>query len=272
MTRGSHSVQTKFGEFLVKITALFQFFVVLMLGPISFVCAQGQFLDADVVKLRYVDEGAGTPVFLVHGFTGRVEFLRRTGIIDALVESGYRVIAFDNRGHGKSDKPHDPAMYGMEMVFDIERLLDHLEIEKAHFIGYSMGARLVNRFRDLHSERFLSATLGGYCWGRASTPYTRDDIENFMRSRDTFASEHIDALAATRPLAAVWELDEETLGRNTTPTLIIVGDQDDRQPFSKAMVSLMPKSEVKVVHGTHLTALADPMYVEALLGFLGANN
>ena len=135
-----------------------------------------------------------------------------------------------------------------------------------------MGARLVNRFRDLHSERFLSATLGGYGWGRASTPYTRDDIENFMRSRDTFASEDIDALAATRPLAAVWELDEETLGKNTIPTLIIVGDQDDRQPFSEAMVSLMPKSEIQIVPGTHSTALADPIYVEALLSFLDANN
>ena len=93
-----------------------------------------------------------------------------------------------------------------------------------------------------------------------------------MRSRDTFASEDIDALAATRPLAAVWELDEETLGRNTTPTLIIVGDQDDRQPFSEAMVSLMPKSEIQIVPGTHSTAHADPMYVEALLSFLDANN
>jgi pimeloyl-ACP methyl ester carboxylesterase len=256
----------------VKRTALFQFFVMLMLGPISSVCAQDQFLEVDDVTLRYVDRGEGTPVLLVHGLTARVESWERTGIIAALVESGFRVVAFDNRGHGRSDKPHDPAMYGMEMVFDIERLLDYLDIEQAHFIGYSMGARLVNRFRDLHSQRCLTVTLGGYGWGRASTPYTQKDIEEFMRARGTLDSVDTEALAATRPLAAVWELDEESLGRNTIPTLIIVGDQDDRQPFSEAMVSLMPKSEIQIVPGTHSTALADPMYVEALLSFLDANN
>lgn len=254
----------------MKIVAIFGVLATLIFGQTTLVWAEDQFLSVDGVTLRYVDQGEGIPVLLVHGFTGRVEM--QAGVIDALVDSDYRVVAYDNRGHGKSDKPHDPDLYGMEMVHDIGRLLDHLEIEKAHFIGYSMGARLVNRFRDLHSERFLSATLGGYGWGRASTPYTRDDIENFMRSRDTFASEDFDALAATRPLAAVWELDEEALQRNTVPTLIIVGDQDDRLPLSEAMVRIMPKSEVKIVHGTHQTAPADPMFVEGLLNFLNANN
>src|SRR5262249_23725638 len=92
------------------------------------------------------------------------------GVIKALAKD-YRVIAFDNRGHGKSGKPHDPKKYGAEMVEDAVRLLDHLKLKKAHVAGYSMGAMLTARLLAAHPERVLTATLGG------AGPARKDDGE-----------------------------------------------------------------------------------------------
>src|SRR5687768_4398772 len=73
----------------------------------------------------------------------------------------YRVLAIDFRGHGKSDKPHDPKAYGKEMAEDVVRLLDHLKVRKAHVVGYSMGAVVAGRLLASHPDRLLSVTFGG---------------------------------------------------------------------------------------------------------------
>src|SRR5690242_5012425 len=95
--------------------------------------AQGtdsQFFDSNGVRIAYADKGAGDPVVLIHGFTGSyARHFQGPGVIDALTAAGYRTIAVDCRGHGESDKPHDPNAYGLEMVADVVRLLDHLHIQ-----------------------------------------------------------------------------------------------------------------------------------------------
>ncbi|HST08400.1 MAG TPA: alpha/beta fold hydrolase, partial [Gemmatimonadaceae bacterium] len=74
--------------------------------------AQDQYFDSDGVRIRYVVEGAGGPVVLVHGFAGRLEAWRTHGILENLARD-HRVIAFDMRGHGKSAKPRDPKADGL---------------------------------------------------------------------------------------------------------------------------------------------------------------
>src|SRR5437868_6302884 len=102
--------------------------------------AAGAFFDSNGVKIHYMDTGEGTPVMLIHGFTHSLaQDWETPGTIAALQHSGYRVIALDCRGHGESDKPHEVTKYGLEMVQDVIRLLDHLHIEHAHIVGYSMG-------------------------------------------------------------------------------------------------------------------------------------
>ena len=82
----------------------------------------------------------GQPVVLLHGFSGSLDTgWVETGVLPTLA-SDYRVIALDSRGHGKSDKPHDPQSYGLQMGQDVVRLLDHLHIARAHIVGHSMGA------------------------------------------------------------------------------------------------------------------------------------
>lgn len=135
-------------------------FVFALLLWTAAVLAQDRFLDSGGVRIRYVDHGAGTAVVLVHGFTASIEpAWIETGILPSLARD-YRVVAFDLRGHGKSGKPHDPRAYD-EMGLDAIRLLDHLGIQKAHIVGYSLGGIIVAKLLTTHHDRFLSAVLGG---------------------------------------------------------------------------------------------------------------
>ena len=102
---------------------------------------EDKFFDSKGVKIRYVDVGRGEPVVLIHGFSSSLDAnWGAPRIIDTLAKD-FRVIALDCRGHGKSDKPHDGSKYGNEMIEDVARLMDHLNIPKAHIVGYSRAGR-----------------------------------------------------------------------------------------------------------------------------------
>jgi pimeloyl-ACP methyl ester carboxylesterase len=136
-------------------------FLALLALPSQALCAEDNYFDSNGVKIRYTVEGKGEAVLLIHGFTANIEIQWGIPGILPILAKKYQVIAFDNRGHGKSGKPHDVKKYGMEMVEDAVRLLDHLKIDKAHVVGYSMGAMLTSKLMVTHPERLLSATLGG---------------------------------------------------------------------------------------------------------------
>lgn len=83
------------------------------------------------------------------------------GYVSSLKED-YRLILLDARGHGSSDKPHDPEAYDVKhRVGDVVAILDELEIEKAHFIGYSMGGWVGFGLAQCAPERIHSLILGG---------------------------------------------------------------------------------------------------------------
>ena len=126
--------------------------------------AEDFFFDSAGVRIHYVVEGKGEPVVLVHGFAVDIASnWAEPGIIKGLADR-YQVIAIDNRGHGRSDKPHDPQQYGVNMVSDVTRLLDHLNIQKAHIVGYSMGGNIAGVFLTDHPERVRTAILGATPW------------------------------------------------------------------------------------------------------------
>src|SRR3989440_11465834 len=101
-----------------------------------------QLTSFDGTRLAYEDDGAGALVLLLHGFAGdHIVNWVRPGVVDALVAAGYRVVAPDARGHGASDKPHDPAAYeGDAMTRDARLVLDASGADAAFVVGYSMGA------------------------------------------------------------------------------------------------------------------------------------
>jgi pimeloyl-ACP methyl ester carboxylesterase len=117
------------------------------------------------IRIHYEVEGKGPPLLLQHGATGSLEDWRDIGHVEAL-EDDFRLVIVDARGHGGSDKPHDPAAYTMRlMASDVVAVLDDLSIERAHYWGYSMGA-MMGWWEAIYApERFRSLILGG------RTPY-----------------------------------------------------------------------------------------------------
>ena len=119
------------------------------------------FFDSDGTKIHYLTAGEGEPVILIHGFTGSAwSNWVEPGVFGTLAKS-FRVIAIDVRGHGKSDKHYDPAAYGTLMAQDVLNLMDHLEIDKAHVGGYSMGGFLTMKLIAMEPSRFESAIVAG---------------------------------------------------------------------------------------------------------------
>jgi pimeloyl-ACP methyl ester carboxylesterase len=136
-------------------------------AAISVVTAQpsappDHFFDSNGVQIRYVEQGAGSPVVMLHGYTGTADRHFIANGVFADVAKDHRAIAMDLRAHGKSGKPHDPRMYGDEMANDVVRLLDHLEIRRAHILGYSLGAMIAGRLVTTHADRLLSVAFIGH--------------------------------------------------------------------------------------------------------------
>jgi pimeloyl-ACP methyl ester carboxylesterase len=117
----------------------------------------GRYADFNGVKVHYIDRGQGEPIVLLHGGTSNLESWVTTGVV-ANLQKDYRVIAFDARGSGKSDKPREPKAYGRQQALDVPRLLDALKLDRAHIVGFSLGASTVAQLLTLHPERFLTAT------------------------------------------------------------------------------------------------------------------
>src|ERR1700719_5116735 len=119
--------------------------------------------SAGLVELAYLDEGDGDPIVLVHGFASNKEVnWVHPGWVSTLARAGRRAIALDNRGHGASTKLYDPALYGSAlMAEDVRALIDHLGIDRADIMGYSMGARITAFLALAHPECLRSAILGG---------------------------------------------------------------------------------------------------------------
>ena len=132
---------------------------------------EDQYLDASGVKIRYIDTGKGKAIVLLHGGGSNLESWTSQGVVDNLAKD-FRVIAFDARGHGKSDSPRDPDAYGRQQALDVVRILDALKIQRAHIIGFSLGSSTVAQLLTLHPERFLA---GVQVAGAGRTPQEAND-------------------------------------------------------------------------------------------------
>jgi pimeloyl-ACP methyl ester carboxylesterase len=279
--------------------SVWAFVCALLLGLAPAVRAEDKSFDSNGVKVRYTDQGKGEPVLLIHGFGANVEMQWAVpGVIKALAKD-YRVIALDNRGHGKSGKPHDPKQYGMEMVEDAVRLLDHLKIKKTHVVGYSMGAMITAKLLVTHPDRLLSATLGG------AGAMTKDNrvqhfVEQLADSLDR--GKGIDVLieALTPPgrpklpaeqvklinkvfisfndakaLAAVvrgWKdlaISDAELKASRVPTLALIGADDPLKQGVDLLQGRLPDLKVVVIKGAdHITAFTRPEFLANLRSFL----
>lgn len=269
--------------------------LILGIAPALFAEDAGQFFDSNGVQIHYIDKGAGEPVVLMHGLNGdyqRAWFDR--GIPQALLDEGYRVLALDGRAHGQSGAPHDPAQYGPEMALDIARLLNHVGLERAHMVGYSMGAAIVGKLRAMHSERFITLTLGGNGWIQQDGPVPRrsalaDELEQgkgFMpfyrrlypdwseEEREARSAQRVARLSDVRATVAMlrgndFGVTEESLRMNTVPTLAIIGGADPLKQRVDALQGVMKHLETVVIPGAdHSAVTRHPDFIASLLEFL----
>lgn len=114
------------------------------------------------------DGGRGVPVVFHGGFGEPIDLVRASALARAVPVGEFRHIYVDHRGHGHSDKPHDPKAYALPLrVADAMAVLDELDIERAHFVGTSWGGRLGFGIGEHVPERVLSLVIGGqqpYRW------------------------------------------------------------------------------------------------------------
>lgn len=230
--------------------------------------------DSDGVKIRYVSAGDGPPVVLLHGFSGSADGAWiNPGTFSAIAVAGYRVIAIDHRGHGQSDKPHDPEGYGVQMAEDVRRLLDHLDITQAHIIGYSMGGKIANTFRARHPDRLLTLTLGGYGWPWEGREMSFEEALANMTNRQVLPGNDMHALAAYSVRSNELVPAADNLRANKIPVLSLVGTEDEAVPRSEVDTLRQTMSSVQAIDmpGTHAGAdgaLYKPQFANEIIVFL----
>lgn len=242
--------------------------------------------QSDGLTIAYSDEGEGDPILLIHGFaSSRDVNWRNTGWIDTLVRSGRRVVAVDNRGHGESDKPHDPARYRVAlMAEDARRLLDHLALPRADVMGYSMGARISAFLALAHGDRVRSVVFGGLGMGLVDGTGPWEPIVEALEAASAADIQHKTGLMFRRfaeqtggdlaALAACMRASREPLtaeqvGRITAPALVAVGTRDVIAGEPEGLAALLPNGRALAIPDRdHMLAVGDKVYKAGVLAFL----
>jgi pimeloyl-ACP methyl ester carboxylesterase len=184
----------------------------------------------------------------------------------AQLANHYQVIAFDNRGHGQSGKPEAEDQYGVQMAVDVVRLMDHLQLPKAHVVGYSLGGMITMRLLTLHPERVSSAVLGGMGWLKAGSP-----LQHFWDAFQTRGGSNVPAacLAGIAKLAVT----EAEVKLVRVPVSIIVGDRDPcRRLYVEPLVRVRPDwPEHLIKDAGHLNCIMKPEFKAQIEAALARN-
>jgi len=211
------------------------------------------------VRIHYTVQGQGEPLILIHGLysSGRQNW-DAPGITAALAAQ-FQVITFDLRGHGASDKPRAEGDYGVNMVEDVVRLMDHLHLQKARVAGYSLGAIIALKLVALHPDRVQSTVLGGMGWLRAGSPFQR--LWQTMKGPDSGSVPP----ACVHGIAEL-AVSEASVRAVRTPVSVIVGDRDPcRSMYVEPLRFVRPDWPVKVIVGAgHVNCIFKPDFLAQL--------
>jgi pimeloyl-ACP methyl ester carboxylesterase len=240
------------------------------------------------IEIAFLDEGEGEPIVLVHGFASNKE-VNWVGPswTATLTGAGRRVIALDNRGHGQSTKLYDPVDYhtGL-MADDVRALLDHLRLERADVMGYSMGARICAFLAVKHPDCVGSVVFGGLgiklvegaglpdSIAEALEPPSLADVADPVgRMFRAFAEQ---TKSDRRALAACIRGSRQTLSREEVasiqaPVLVAVGSKDPIAGSPHALAELLPKGQaLEIPDRDHMLAVGDKVFKAGVIKFLNA--
>jgi pimeloyl-ACP methyl ester carboxylesterase len=247
------------------------------------------------IKIAYDDIAPQAPakgvVVLVHGFaTNRDENWKRLGWYTAFSRKGFRVLAFDHRGHGESDKPHDAANYNRDaMAADITGLMDHVGVGQADLMGYSMGGRLSLEAALNHPDRFTTLVVGGI-GGRmlpnaepppgpaptmtmaqamqAEDPSVITDptMKGFRQFADQQGDDRLALAACSQGQGSPLDLDR--LAGLAMPVLVVAGSRDQLAGDPQALADVIPGAKSVTLPGCdHFSAIPHALYKSAVFDF-----
>jgi pimeloyl-ACP methyl ester carboxylesterase len=232
------------------------------------------YTDNDGVRIYYEVVGKGQPLLMYHPFGYDHTYWSNPdeNWVQGL-QNDCSLILMDARGHGASDKPHDPKEYQLsKQVSDVIAVLDALSIEKTHFMGYSMGGKVGFGLACHAPQRFFSLVLGGAGAADDLTerpnpliPIYRQGPQAVIRMTEEMSSRPVPS--STREillsndyeaLAAMLEWKERDgmeslLPSVSVPALIYAGDKDGSYADAKRASELMPNATFLTLRGDHLT-------------------
>ncbi|GEK85580.1 alpha/beta fold hydrolase [Microbacterium aerolatum] len=226
-------------------------------------------------------------VVIVHGFASNVrDNWVLTGWVRELTRAGYRVLALDQRGHGASDKPHEPDAYAIRtLVADVETVMDTYLVEEAFYVGYSLGSRVGwEVVRDL-PQRIERAVLGGVPDGiplerldldqvRAyvadGTSVTDRTTQNYIALTERVPGNDLRSLLAlAEGMRTTRTVDPDPANAPTRPILFATGSEDAIIEGSRTLSSAAPNGRFFEIPGRHhFNAPGSRAFKEAALAFL----
>jgi pimeloyl-ACP methyl ester carboxylesterase len=248
-------------------------------------------ITTDGIRIAYERLGDGPPVMLVHGFgSSKEQNWKSTGWYGSLTEAGFSVLAIDNRGHGESDKPHDPLLYHHDrMAEDVLTVMDAVGLMRAPYVGYSMGGLIGLRFLALFPDRATRLVLAGvgetYLKGpRVSDPERREMIAEALLTddrdsiteprarlfRDFAEQKGKDRLALAACMRAMSPpLPVSLLRTFDKPVLVVDGDQDFIAGPPGPLAAIFSHGSAAIVPGRdHMSAVGARPTRQAVVDFL----
>jgi pimeloyl-ACP methyl ester carboxylesterase len=241
------------------------------------------FQGRDGQRLAYREMGEGRPLILIHGFfsTATVNWIRY-GHAAQIAQRGHRVVMPDLRGHGDSAKPHDVSAYPPDVLADDGfALIDHLGFTDYDLGGYSLGARTTVRMlvRGAKPGRAVVAGMGfdGIVDTEGRGVYFRNVLTNlgtFQRGSAEWMAEAFLKTVGGDPVALLNVLNTSVdtapsdLGRIDTPTLVLMGGEDNDTGSGQDLAAALPRGKYQVIPGNHMSAVIKPELGAAIAQFL----
>jgi pimeloyl-ACP methyl ester carboxylesterase len=239
---------------------------------------------SDGLTLAYDEFGpsdARKAMVLVHGFSSnRYENWKRMGWYDAIATKGLRGFALDCRGHGESAKPHEPETYDRQaMARDVFALMDHAGVERAHLLGFSMGAHIALTAAMTDGGRIdhlVVAGVGGRIFEPSRDPDgmaadSPDEIADpMLRSFRQFADEQKEdrlALAACSRAPRV-PITKDALMAIRRPALVIAGARDQLAGPPQGLADAIMGAKAVTIPGCdHFSMIAHGLFKASVFDF-----
>ncbi|MFI9383284.1 alpha/beta fold hydrolase [Kutzneria sp. NPDC052558] len=243
----------------------------------------GEFRSFDGLRIAYQELGEGRPVVLLHGVMGLGSQWIDQGPARMIADSGFRVILPDLRGHGASDRPHDPAAYPPDVLADDGlALVEHLGLDDYDLGGYSLGGRVTLRMlaRGARPRRAVIAGQGldvlegvtsrtGGIKGTLAAIVNGGELDAAARQTaywleqvgaDPHALVHVPDTHVATPVEALREIQ--------APTLVAIGDADHARAAADQLAAALPVSRFVRLPGDHWTAFTSPEFGTAIVDWI----